>query len=265
LPKRLSYSYIHQFTCPYAAFLRYEAGIKGPTNEYLALGSAFHYALEMEHRSPEWNLKECIELFSKEFRRIIEDENVFIPYPKLKKFESDGIDMIELYDNNLENRIIQKPVEIELEFSLPVRDTTIVGAIDKLDHDELGWTVTDYKTGSKAPDQWFLDHNLQFTTYAWAIQQLKGEIPYMLYWYQARTGKLLETHRNQEDIDELKDRIEQVLNLNAQGIRYRIYDEAVCSWCDYSSGWGKTGICGDRELEKKLVAKINQEKLSFKE
>jgi len=259
LPKRLSYSYIHQYTCPYAAFLRYEGNIRGKTTEYLALGNAFHHAVELGHTVPEWNIKDVVETFQLEFRRIIDDENVFIDFPRLKKREAEGIEMIELYSLNLESGLIERPIAVELEFSLPVGETTIVGRIDKLDGGSGNYSVTDYKTGQKAPDTWFLHHNLQFTTYAWAILEMYGELPKTLFWYQARTGKLLETHRTIQDIEELKTMLGNVITMNNMGIKYRVYNERVCEWCEFSDGWGKKGICDDRQLERDIEAKIKEQ------
>ena len=134
----------------------------------------------------------------------------------------------------------------------------VVGKIDRLDGGPGGFEVTDYKTGAKAPDPWFLSKNQQFTIYAMAIQELYGELPTKLRWYQATTGRLFDTVRTQEDIDEVKVAIKNIVFMRENKIRHRVYNEAVCAWCDFSEGWGnKSGVCGDRLLEKRLIAKVD--------
>lgn len=249
--KHISYSYIHTFSCPYAAFLRYEASIKQKPTDSLALGNALHYAIELSNKAG-WNVEDASKLFLTEFRRIVEDDEVFVTWPKMKKHEAEGIEMLALYDYGIkESKFPAVPFESEKEFKLPFEDEIIiVGKIDRTDKEGDEYIVTDYKSGAREPDPWFLRHDLQFTTYAWAMQELTGKIPKKLIWHHLRNGKLLVTERTQQDIDELKVMLHQALEMNRQDIRYRVYHSQVCNWCDF-----KGDVCDDRELEKTLVSK----------
>jgi CRISPR/Cas system-associated exonuclease Cas4 (RecB family) len=255
--RRISYSFLHLFACPYAAFLRYEAGLRGPTTKHLALGNAIHLALEEGHKAPEWGYDSVSKLFLKEFTRIINDDEVFITWPEIKKFEADGLGMLATYDSMLMEGKISPPEEIEYEFELPYfahegqEDILIVGRIDAMDKG----SVTDYKSGQKEPDPWFLRHNLQFTVYAWAHQEKYGFLPRDIYWHHLRNGKLLRTERTQEDIDGLKTMLQNVIDMQDKDIRYRVFHEQVCSWCDF-----RGEICDDKDLEARTVLK-KQERL----
>jgi CRISPR/Cas system-associated exonuclease Cas4 (RecB family) len=232
----------------------------------LALGSALHLALELCH-TPEkdFNLNDAITVFKVEFSRIIHDDEVFIKFPDLIKFQAEGSEMLGLYQHGLDTGKISVLVrDVEKEFSLPFEGIDIVGKIDKVedtltdDMHKYGYTVVDYKSGSKKPDLWFLDHNLQFTAYAWAGLLLYGELPTKLVWHHLRTGELLETARTLQDIEELKQMIRDTQHMREQGIRYRVYHEQVCGYCEFSGmGMDKSTICDDRELEKRLVAKVD--------
>ena len=249
--RRISYSFIHLFACPYAAFLRYEAGLRGPTTKHLALGNAVHYALEEGHKAPEWSYDVTSKLFLKEFTRIINDDNVFISWPEVKKFEADGLGMLATYDDQLSSGKITPPEEVEVEFEIPFEDIMIVGRIDRMGKGE----VVDYKTGQKEPDPWFLRHNLQFTIYAWAHQIKHGFIPKDIFWHHLRNGKLLRTERTQEDIDGVKQMLRNAIEMQDKDIRYRVYHEQVCNWCDF-----KGDICDDKDLEAQTLLK-KQERL----
>jgi CRISPR/Cas system-associated exonuclease Cas4 (RecB family) len=225
--------------------------MRGKMTEHLALGNAIHQSLEDNHRAGTFNLTVAVSQFLKEFRRIINDDEVFVSWPKVKKMESDGAIMLEkYYDQMMRGEFTSHPVAVEEEFSLPFEDEiVVVGKIDKVENDENGLVVIDYKTGSKEPDPWFLRHNLQFTTYAWAAQQKYGKIPDKLIWHHLRTARRLETERTQQDIDELQRMLHNALLMHRLDIRYRIYSEPVCNWCEF-----KGPICDDRELEQRLLA-----------
>lgn len=256
--KHISYSYLHSFTCPYAAFLRYEASIKSPTTEYLALGNALHLALEESHKAPEgFILSDSITRFRNEFKRILIDDDVFVSWPKQKKLEAEGVEVLELYDYGItEGKINPHPFAVEKEFRLPFEEEiVIVGKIDKVEFDGENYTVIDYKSGSKEPDAWFLSHDLQFTAYAWACLELYGKLPTKMIWHHLRNGKQIETTRTMEDIADLQTLMHNALLMNSQGIRHRVFHQQVCGWCSFAGHGDQDGICDDKHLEKELVEK----------
>lgn len=219
--------------------------------EYLVLGNSLHLAIEKAYTPGKWSIDLASNIFMKEFRRSIEEDEVFVTWPRMKKHETEGIEMLELYAYGIEQGKIPATSEKnEFEFKLPFEDEiVIVGKIDRVDEDGEDFTVVDYKSGKKPPNEWFLRHDLQFTTYAWAIQETYGFIPKKLIWHHLRTGQLLETERTQRDIDELKTMMHNALEMNRRDIRYRVYNQQVCGYCDFQGA-----VCDDRELEATLVA-----------
>ena len=159
--------------------LHYYGGMRGPTTKHLALGNALHVALEKGHKGV-WDFEYTISTFQDEFTRILKDDEVFIPYPEIRKYEAMGIEMISIYNRELVKGNILLPTEVEKEFKLPLAEGVVaVGKIDKIitPSPTGGIIVVDYKSGQKEPTPWFLRHNLQFTCYAWAAQILYGEYP----------------------------------------------------------------------------------------
>lgn len=261
--KHISYSYLHLLACPYAAFLRYDAAVKGPTTPWLALGNALHHALELAHYDNnvtdtgpnhigKWDFDSAAHLFKREFQKIVDDEQVSIGWPQLKKLEAEGLEMLGVYNAQvLDGTIAPEPMALEEEFSLPFMGTEIVGRIDKVEVEDDEYIITDFKSGQKEPTPWFLRHNLQLTAYAWACLEKHGKLPKRVVWHHLRNGKLLPSVRTMDDIEDLKRLIGNAIKMNDQGMRQRIFHEQVCGQCDYQ---GDT--CDDKELEAQTLEKI---------
>lgn len=251
IPKHLSYSHLHLLACPYAAWLRYEHALKGPTTPWLALGTSLHHALEITHKRGAFDIQFAIDAFKKEFNRVITDEEVFIGYPLLVKLQSEGIDMLGLYNAQVQSgKIKDKPLALETEFSIPIAGTILKGKIDKIEIDDTDqeYVVTDFKSGKTKPAEFDLKHNLQLTAYYWACFELYGKYPKKLVWHHLRTGDLFPTTRTPQDVEDLKRMISNAVFMKQNNVRHRIFHEGVCNYCDY-----KPDICEDYELEAKLV------------
>lgn len=262
--KTISYSFLHLLACPYASFLRYQAAIRAPTTPWLALGNALHYALEIGHKDEEFSIDNAIKLFLAEFKRILEDEEVFISYPQQRKLETEGSEMLGVYYAQLQNNEIPKrPMALEEAFRIPFLGIEIIGRIDRIDQlPSGGLAVSDYKSGKAKPDAWFLRHDPQLTAYAWACLQQRKVLPEKLFWWHLRTGERLETVRTMQDIKELEDMIQNAIWMSERGVRHRIFHAKVCEQCEYS-GFPKMGgirpaepICDDHELEIATLAKL---------
>lgn len=247
---QVSYSYLNTLACSYQTFLKYEGRIKGPVTPPLALGNALHHALEKGFTGEPFTEDRFISLFVEEFRRIIKDDEVFITYPEIKKNETEGITMIARYWKDMERgKLTKTPLAVEKEFRLPVAGIDIVGKIDKVERNEEGkLVVTDYKSGSRKPDEWFLRRNLQFTAYYMAAYMIYGEYP-ELVWHHLRTGSLIRTTRDEWDIENLVRNIEAAKTFRSQDIRFRVYNDRVCNWCPFAKG-----ACDDQDLEARILS-----------
>lgn len=262
--KTISYSFLHLLACPYASFLRYQAAIKGPTTPWLALGNSVHFALEEGHKNEVFSIENAIKLFVDEFQRIIDDEEVFIGWPQHRKLETEGKEMLGVYNAQLQaGEIPSKPLVVEEEFRIPFLGIEVVGRIDRIDQlSSGGLSIADYKSGKTKPDAWFLRHDPQLTAYAWACLQKRGELPEEVVWWHLRTGERLSTVRTMQDIKELEDMIRNAIWMNERGVRHRVFHDKVCGQCDYS-GFAKMGgfrptnpICDDHELELQTLERL---------
>jgi len=86
------------------------------------------------------------------------------------------------------------PIQLEFEFLLPYPNKEaplfyVTGIIDMITRDGR---VIDHKSQSRVPTKDLLDNDGQFILYAWAYQQIYGQLPTAVVWNQLRTGKLVE-------------------------------------------------------------------------
>lgn len=253
IPAHLSYSHLHLLVCPYAAWLKYEHAMRSPSTPWLVRGTAIHTALERAHEVSPFSLQIAVTTFKSDYRRIIEEDEVFVGYPQMVKLEKEGVEMLERYWGQIENGTIKdNPLALEAEFSLPIAGTKLVGKIDKIEIDESDgqYIVTDYKSGSKKPDEFDLRNNLQLTAYYWAVFELYGKYPKQVIWHHLKTGELLKSERTPQDIENLKVMISNAVAMKKQDIRHRIFHEGVCNHCDF-----KGAVCMDYGLEQELLAK----------
>lgn len=258
--KQISYTHLHLLSCSYAAFLKYEGRIKGGTTHSLALGNAVHLALEkMYQPNGIISIEGAVGIFNTEYIRLTQEEQFFATYPQIKKAQAEGIEMIERYYAQTEKGYIDKfPLAVEKEFRLPIGTTEIVGKIDKVERTDAGLIVTDYKTGSRKPDEWFLRRNLQFTAYYWACKQIYGEYPYQVQWHHLRTGQILTSERDQWDIEQLKRSVNAAVHMDDVGLRHRVYHEQLCQWCPYS---GMGNECDSPTLEAEILKRRGDQRI----
>lgn len=251
---QVSYTFLHTLACPYQAFLRYEGKLKGPLTHSLALGNALHLALEKLHGESLLTRQQAMEVYLTEFNHLTQQDDFFATYPQIKKAQAEGVDMLGKYYDQMEaGYIAEHPLAVEKEFRLPIAGIDIVGKIDKVERTPEGLVVTDYKSGSKKPDDWFLRRNLQFTAYYWACYEVYGEYPVAVQWHHLRTGQILSSIRDEFDIEQLKRIVEAAVHMQDVDLRYRVYHEQICGWCDYSGD-----VCDDPALEEKILAKRKQ-------
>lgn len=247
--ERLSYSFLHSTACGYQNFLRYEGKIKGPITAPLALGNSLHYALEHGHKNGTLDVDSLVKLFLVEHRRTVQDDDIFIGFPEVKRNEAEGSEMLVRYAKQVSKGSIQRnPIAVEQEFELTIAGSKLIGKIDKIELDEDGYVATDYKSGRKEPNSWFLRRNLQFTAYWFAVKELYGEYPVRAVWHHLRNGKLIPTTRTEWDINQLRRNIEETQAMLDQDMRRRIYHEKVCEWCPFMGD-----ICDDPNLEQEIL------------
>lgn len=239
---RVSYSYLNLFiSCPYSAFLRYQAKVDSPTTIYLARGIALHSALERFHLETNAGLPFLLKSFKDEYNKIIDEEDVFVSWPQRKKYESESLGWLETFYSQWERGVFPRtPLAVEKEFSLPLGGIEIVGKIDRIDDDIV---VSDYKSSKAKIKPWDLRHNIQLTIYWWAAKQIYKKEPKKLVWWHLPSGEQFPTERNDRDVEQVEELIVNAVKMRNLDIKHRVYNK-TCEQCPYVGD-----VCEDINLE----------------
>lgn len=188
-------------------------------NQFAALGSSIHKAVERGYKNPEL-LRDRMMLALNSYNEEIAKHEIS-PDSKAVK---DVVHMLEIYD--FEKR---KPKDLEMEFLLPFPNQAhaicqINGYLDQT-FDE---GFIDLKSNRNKPRQYMLDNDLQFIIYDWAFAEIYNYEPEMRTWLQLRTGEEFQADVTGK-LDLAVREIEKILDAEITGV----YDKHIGDWCGY--------------------------------
>ena len=196
----------------------------------LVFGNIIHFVLQKFHEpGKELTKDRIIKLLEEEWKKGEFDYTV-----REEKFFDQGQEMLsryaELINDNPPNVIAR-----EERFSFDLDDITINGAIDRIDKDENGVHIVDYKTSkSSTPAK----SNLQLAVYSMYLKQSDSEkfggIPTSASLHFLRDEeKPLRSHSfTADDLEKTEEKINKV----ASSVRRKEFKEKTgkhCDWCDY--------------------------------
>lgn len=240
LPKHISYSSFNTWVeCGWKYNLTKVEGVKGDHAVWFTGGSAVHKATEIwdtlglngfDNIDAMWN--------DVWYKQILEDENAngdlqdwkFTKREDLSWWYGEGLYMLDRWVTFTNPETGWKVYEdfVEKEYEIPVGDTTIKMAIDRVMVDFDGNKVLlDIKTGASAQR-----HPLQLAIYAWALKKHGVIIDKAGYW-DARTGYV--SLWNIEHLGD--DKVEQMLTTFDKARKAGIFIPNLgnCGRCDVLS------------------------------
>ena len=132
----------------------------------------------------------------------------------------------------------ERPMLIEEKFRFPLDDLLVVGRWDRVDRQEDGAVIIDYKS-SEVRDQGIADRrtreSLQLLVYALAWRTLHGEMPARVELRFLETEVTGRARFTEDDLERAK----QLLRDAAKGIRAQNFhaqpQEFACRWCAFQS------------------------------
>lgn len=265
----LSNSALDRFAqCPlsyFHAYLNPERPPKEGVNDFYAnYGSLIHFFAEMYPRTNhfpdmEWkdnkeDDEEAIDSYLKSYGNLIIEQKVVLDIPKMMAIYDELFPMINFpkeetrdeyyiqgksFIEKLPNMDWSKVIGLEKYFKFQLDETIqpVTGIIDKVERDENGLIVTDYKT-SKPYSENTVMKKIQLPMYGMACYFLFGEIPHTYRYHFTRFDKIVEVSIPIEKLTEVKNIIKfrymQILSYYNQGRFPAQYSEFYCkNFCGY--------------------------------
>jgi len=219
----LKYKYVHILRVP---IMEHHAVIYGRAM-HMAVSKYFQYKLAGKNMT----LADLLETFRQNFdpqgflNELHQQERLRVGQEALIKFFND------------EEKRNSKPLYIEKEFSFMLEANKITGRFDRLDMEEDGAVIMDFKTSQirlqKEADK-RVKESIQLSLYALAYKNIFGKIPKKVALYFLESGIIGSKEVEEEDLEAVKEKIKAV----ATRLRQQNYDATptymACTYCAYN-------------------------------
>lgn len=125
------------------------------------------------------------------------------------------------------------PLAVELAFEIPFGERTLVGFIDRVEEENGGLVVVDYKTGKRKPTPREASEDLQLTVYALAVRETLGQDAVRVEFHSLRDGSAITSQRDETALACLLGEVRAFAeNALAQGT-FPPCPGYYCRFCDY--------------------------------
>ena len=224
-------------TCPRQFRYSYVDSIPSIPTAPLVFGRALHDALCFIHeRQMESSalppIGEVLERFDALWCKGLDAQPFFRDgSPSPDQHLTTGHEILRAYLTAPENQKL--PLAAELAFEVKAGDYRLAGIVDRVDENDGNVIVVDFKSGTRKPSAKDLDGDLQFTLYAFAIEQMLGRPVEKVVHCHLRTGDRFEAHPTDDHFAWLLD---EVLPFVAGGVAQGEFAPRSgywCNWCDY--------------------------------
>ncbi|MGE5197226.1 MAG: RecB family exonuclease, partial [Deltaproteobacteria bacterium] len=222
-------------TCPLK--YKYVNILRVPIMEHhtVIYGRAMHEAVsgyfqsKMAGKSME--LADLLEAFRKSF-----DPQGFLDEKhQAERFRTGEEALIRFFSE--EEKRDSRPQFIEKDFSFVFEDSKITGRFDRVDMEEGGAVITDFKTSQirtqKDADK-RVRESMQLILYALAYQNIFGVLPKRVALYFLESGIIGTTKLDEDDLAKVKEKIREV----SAGIRSKNFAATpaymACTYCAYN-------------------------------
>ncbi|EPZ47766.1 RecB family exonuclease [Alicyclobacillus acidoterrestris] len=238
---RLSYSRLDLYnTCPRAFAMKYvhKAEPENDTADYFAEYGIIAHALYEEHANargliPKTVLTDMFHNGTETRDGMVKGFNdIKLPPYMANKYYQQGLDLID----RLLHTSVANVVGSEVKFSIYIEGipVPIEGFIDKVERDERGYIITDFKS-ARPYTQEFCDESLQMSIYAMAALELYGELPYKQVYEFFRFNETVKTVRTMKQLEEAKQEIRRRWDCIQRKEFDPQYDQFFCNnFCQYA-------------------------------
>lgn len=241
---RLSATQVKMYlTCPRQYRYKYIEGLPTVTTGALAFGKTIHQVLHDLHQWSIYSgepLSESVALvnFARLWEKIVcEQEPLFKSEGEIAEYSRLAELMLIGYVESERERpsplVTEFPFEIALRDEKSGKDYTLRGVIDRIDQENNGLTIVDYKSGKRKPSARELAFDVQLTIYAYAAKEVFGQEIVEMQLHHLRDQTIFHTYRGAADERTL---FKVTLPLVVAGItekRFAPHTGYWCRFCDF--------------------------------
>jgi putative RecB family exonuclease len=234
--------------CPKQWYFKYVAKLPDPPGEDAILGTFTHSVLELLLQEPAIErTKERAKVIAREIWPEIEQDTDFIT---LSLNEAEALAFRQRSWTAIEGLWdLEKPQDVivdstEFEVKVEIAGIPFRGYIDRVDQEQDGLVVTDYKSG-KAPKDRYMGNKLhQVLLYAAALEALNGDRPQRarLFFLNNRNTenqqnrRIVEVDVNDKTLSQTTKKLQrtwQDLNRACEDETFPTKPQILCKWCSF--------------------------------
>jgi len=248
---RLSPSRINTFIgCPMKYRFQYVESVPSLPSEAMVRGSFVHRVLELllGREKSERTLdaaRNDFDTAQQEFRGRDDFRLLALDDSGEAAFWESGRECVRAY-YRIERPHEANVVELEKWVSAPLGEFDVAGFIDRLERDDQGLVVSDYKTGAPKPRHFSTDYLRQLTYYALMCESQLSETPHSVRIYYlgggkdefTRAARVVSQAVTTASLDEVRDTARRVYGAIETGKatgEFATNVTKLCDWCDYKS------------------------------
>jgi putative RecB family exonuclease len=226
-------------TCPQLFKFKAIDKIAVPPTVYQARGTTAHLALQrLFDRPPTERTPDVLyELFRQAWVELRETE-----YPEMfSSVDAErawGLESLEVLANYflIEDPAELDPLDRELDITAELGDITIHGILDRMEEDDDGLVITDYKTGKAPPPRYALPAFFALKIYALLIRHRIGRTATRLQLLYLNGPTVYEIPVTDGQLDATHRKLEALWNAINRAMRnddFPARPGSLCGWCQY--------------------------------
>jgi len=205
------------------------------------LGSTVHNTLEWIYktilsRNPAPLIEQVIDYYAEEWQKNFNSDMKIVKDLKAKDYFNKGVVfLLDYYTKHYP--FDDGTLECEKKVLIDIHGHTLQGFIDRLVHNKETdeYEIHDYKTASNLPTQEKINTDRQLALYSIAIQETFGAKKVCLTWHYLAHNKKICSYRTQEQIENLKREIKELIEVIESTTNFPAKKSALCDWCEYKS------------------------------
>ena len=235
---RLSPSAIENYSnCPLRYKLARDWNLPEEPGAAMQFGQAMHTALmgffDAQRKGKNLDVETVIASFLDEFAKAKIDEPL-----QRELYEKNGKRQLSAFLNSPAAKPHGRVAKVEHRIDMEIAGARVVGRIDRVDEDEDGLTIVDYKTG-RPKNQDVADDSLQLSVYALAMQN-EGPVKAVIF-ENLEDRSTVVTTRDSKSLSKAEQEISKVAGKIARG-EFDAKPGFHCGWCAYRM------LCPEQEL-----------------